>query len=78
MAPFMTVGIALHRDATKTIQMASLGERPNATTAAPLAQVLYVTRSENQYITKVAPLHVRLFSVKEVLLTFEVRWLTSQ
>ena len=49
--------------ATKTIQIASLGERPRATTAAPCAQVEYVTRSENQYITKVKPLHVRLIGV---------------
>jgi hypothetical protein len=44
----MTVGIALHMAATKTIHIASLGERPNATTAAPFAHVAYVTRSENQ------------------------------
>ncbi len=48
MAPFMTVGIVLHMDATKTIHIASLGERPKATTAAASAHVEYVNRSENQ------------------------------
>lgn len=58
----MTVGIALHIAATKTIQIASLGESPNATTAAPFAHVEYVTRSENQYKTKVTPFQVLLCS----------------
>jgi hypothetical protein len=48
VAPFMTVGIALHMAATKTIHIASLGERPKATTAAQFAHVEYVTRSANQ------------------------------
>jgi hypothetical protein len=48
IAPFITVGTALQINATKTIQIASLGERPKATTAAPFAHVEYVTRSENE------------------------------
>jgi hypothetical protein len=49
-----------HIAAMKTIQIASLGESPNATTAAPFAHVEYVTRSENQYETKVTPVQVLL------------------
>jgi len=44
----MTVGTALQIEATNTIQMASLGDNPSATTDAPFAHVEYVTRSENQ------------------------------
>lgn len=54
----MTVGMALQKAAAKTINIASLGDKPRATTDAPLAQVEYVTRSENQYITKVIPVQV--------------------
>jgi hypothetical protein len=35
----MTVGTALQMAATKTIQIASLGDKPKATTEAPFAQV---------------------------------------
>lgn len=58
----MTVGMALQRAAAKTIHIASLGDKPRATTDAPLAQVEYVTRSENQYITKVSPVQVLGYS----------------
>ena len=48
IAPFRTVGIALQMEATKTMRMASVAERPAATTELAPAQVETVTRSENQ------------------------------
>lgn len=47
--PLRTVGIALHIAATKVTKMASVADRPVATTLAAADHPAAVTRSENQY-----------------------------
>lgn len=60
IAPFRTMGTALHMLATKQMSIASDAERPLATTELPWDQVETVTRSLNQYATNVRAVQVRL------------------
>ena len=59
---FLPVGMALHRAATNVIHIASEAVNPRATTEADADHVATVTRSENQYRTKVEAVHVLLWT----------------
>lgn len=59
MAPFNTVGMALHMAATKTISMASVADRPVVIMDEAIDHVDTVTISEYQYETNAQLPHVR-------------------
>lgn len=58
MAPFNTVGMALHMAATNVMRMASEAVKPVVMIEEAALQPAAVTRSENQYMANVHPVQV--------------------